>query len=293
MSVNALVASPVAHGLFNKAISESGSFMINNPTLPSNNLDEAEKQGLKFAESAHAQSIAVLRKIPAEELLKIPGRFSPIVDGYILPKPVSQIFAEGNQNNVPVITGWNADESFVAGFKNKDDYVAGIRKEYGADADEFLKFFPGNTEAEAARSQVKISRDQIFAASGYKWISLQSRQKGKAPIYAYNFNRKLPATPDYVKYGAFHTGEVAYVMDNLKFLNRPWEAADQPLATLMSAYWVNFIKTGNPNSHGLPEWPKYDGFNQQAMIFDVTSGRQVLPDKEELKFMVARAEAGK
>jgi len=293
MSVNALVASPVAHGLFNKAIAESGSFMIANPTLPSNNLDAAEKQGLKFAESAHAQSIAALRKIPAEELLKIPGRFSPIVDGYILPKPVSQIFAEGNQNNVPVITGWNADESFVAGFKNKDDYVAGIRKQYGADADAFLKFFPGNTDAEAARSQVKISRDQIFAASGYKWIGLQSSQKGKAPIYAYNFNRKLPATPDYVKYGAFHTGEVAYVMDNLKFLNRPWEPADQPLATLMSAYWVNFIKTGNPNGNGLPEWPKYNNQRQQAMIFDVTSGKQVLPDKEELRFMVDRAEAGK
>ncbi|WP_295666643.1 carboxylesterase family protein [uncultured Mucilaginibacter sp.] len=292
MSVNALVASPVVHGLFNRAIAESGSFMIANPTLPSNNLEGAEKEGLKLAALAHAQSIAALRKIPAEDLMKIPGRFSPIVDGYVLPKPVSQIFAEGKQNNVPIITGWNADESFVMGFKNKDDYVAEIRKQYGADADNFLKFFPGNTDAEATRSQVKISRDQIFAASGYKWISLQSAQ-GKAPIYAYNFNRKLPATPDFVKYGAFHTGEVAYVMDDLKFLNRPWEPADQPLATLMSAYWVNFITTGNPNGQGLPDWPKYDNAMQQAMIFDATSGKQTLPDKDELKFMVDRVEGGK
>jgi para-nitrobenzyl esterase len=292
MSVNALVASPVAHGLFNKAIAESGSLMINNPLLSSNTLATAEQEGLKFAASAHAQNIEDLRKIPAEALLKIPGRFSPIADGYVLPKPVYQIFAEGAQNNVPVITGWNADESFVMGFKRKDAYIEQIRKQYGADADEVLKYYPANTDEEAARSQVKMSRDQIFAMSGYKWITLQSEQ-GKAPVYVYNFDRKLPATPDYVKYGAFHTGEVAYVMDNLKFLNRPWQPADQPLATLMSSYWVNFIKNGNPNGKGLPKWPKYNTSTQQAMVFNVASGKQTLPDKDELKFMVDRLEAGK
>ena len=292
MSVNCLVASPLAKGLFKHAIAESGSMMVANPMLPANNLEAAEKEGLKYIEAAHAQSIADLRKIPAEDLLKIPGRFSPIVDGYVLPHPVSQIFAEGRQNNVAVITGWNADESFVMSYKKKDAYVDAIKKQYGADADEVLKYYPGKTDEEAARSQVKMSRDQIFAMSGFKWITLQSLQ-GKAPIYAYNFNRKLPATPDYVKYGAFHTGEVAYVMDDLKFLNRSWEPADQPLATLMSSYWVNFMKTGDPNGKGLPKWPKYDNTTQQAMVFDKTSGKQTLPDKEALKFMVERAEAGK
>jgi para-nitrobenzyl esterase len=292
MSVNCLVASPVAHGLFNKAIAESGSFMIANPFIQSTTLETAEQQGLKFAASAHAQSIAELRKIPADELMKVPGRFSPITDGYVLPKPVYQIFADGTQNDVPVITGWNNDENFVMSFKKKDDYVAQIRKQYGADADEFLKYYPGNTDKEAARSQVKIGRDQTFAMSVYKWLTVQST-RGKAPIYAYNFNRKLPATADYVKYGAFHTGEVAYVMDNLKFLKRPWEPADQPLATLMSDYWVNFITSGNPNGKGLPPWPKYDTATQEAMVFDATSGKQVLPDKDELKFMVDRTESGK
>jgi len=292
MSVNCLVASPAAHGLFNKAIAESGSFMIANPLIQATSLDAGEKQGLKFAESAHAQSIADLRKMSAEDLMKVSGRFSPITDGYVLPQPVPQIFAEGKQNNVAVITGWNADESFIMSYKKKDAYIDAIKKQYGADADEVLKYYPGTTDEEAARSQVRMSRDQTFAMSGYKWLSLQSKQ-GKAPIYAYNFNRKLPATPDYVKYGAFHTGEVAYVMDDLKFLNRPWEAADQPLATLMSSYWVNFMTTGNPNGHGLPEWPKYDNATQQAMVFDKNSGKQTLPDKDALKFMVDRTEAGK
>jgi len=292
MSVNCLVASPAAHGLFNKAIAESGSFMVANPLIQSTTLETAEEQGVKFAASAHAQNIEDLRKMSATDLMKVQGHFSPISDGYVLPKPVYQIFAEGAQNNVPVITGWNGDESFVMTFKKAAAYVEQIRQQYGADADEVLKYYPGTTDEEAARSQVKMSRDQTFAMSGFKWASLQSQQ-GKAPIYVYNFNRKLPATPDYVKYGAFHTGEVAYMMDNLKFLNRPWEPADQPLATLMSSYWVNFIKTGNPNGQGLPEWPKYNNTTQQAMVFDAASGKQTLPDKEALKFMVARAEAGK
>ncbi len=289
MSVNCLVASPLSKGLFNKAIAESGSLMVANPLLPSVTLEIAQKNGEKFATSAHAQSIADLRKMPAEDLMKIQGRFSPIVDGYVLPKPVYQIFADGQQNHVALITGWNADESFVMGFKKKDEFIAQAKQQYGANADEFLKYFPAGTDEEAMQSQIKLSRDQVFAMSGYKWINVQSAQ-GKAPVYVYNFNRKLPATPDYVKYGAFHTGEVAYVMDDLKFLNRPWEPADHQLATLMSSYWVNFITGGNPNGNGLPEWPTYNGDTQQAMIFNTTSGKQPLPDRDELKFMVRETE---
>jgi para-nitrobenzyl esterase len=289
MSVNCLVASPVAKGTFAKAIAESGSFMINNPLIPTTDLQAAEQQGLAFQDSANVKTLAELRRIPAEALLKIPGHFAPIIDGYVLPKPVYKIFADGEENPVPVITGWNADESFVMKFQNKDEYIAGLKKQYGADAAKFLKYYPGTNDSIAARSQVKISRDQIFAMSGYKWLAVQSAQ-GKAPIYAYNFDRKLPATPDFVKYGAFHTGEVAYVMDNLKFLNRPWEDGDQPLATYMSAYWVNFMKTGDPNGRGLPKWPQYNNKTQQAMVFDVTSAAQTLPDKDELKFMVTRVE---
>jgi para-nitrobenzyl esterase len=293
MSVNSLVASPQARGLFKHAIAESGSFMVANPLIAATSLQTAEQQGLKFQEGAHAGSLADLRKMPAEDLLKVQaGRFSPITDGYVLPKPVYQIFADNGENHVPVITGWNADESFVMSFKKADAYKADIKKQYGADADEILKYYPGNSDEEAQRSQVRMSRDQTFAMSGFKWITLQS-ERGIAPVYAYNFNRRLPATADYVRYGAFHTGEVAYALDDLKFLNRPWEPADQPLADLMSDYWVNFVKTGSPNGKGLPEWPKYNNKTQQAMVFDATSGAKTLPDKDALKYMVGRAESGK
>jgi len=285
MSVNCLVASPVAKGLFNKAIAESGSLMIDNPLFGATELAKAEQQGEKLAEKAHAASIADLRRMPAADVMRLSGRFAPIVDGYVLPESVAKIFAAGKQNNVPVITGWNGDEGFVSTFKKKDVFIQQIKDQYGAKADEYLKYFPAGTDEEATQSQMRLSRDLTFAASGYKWAGIQSEQ-GKAPVYVYNFNRKLPATPDFVKYGAFHTGEVAYIMDDLKFLNRPWEPADHQLATLMSAYWVNFITSGNPNGKGLPAWPKYNTTTSQAMVFDISSGAKELPNKDELKFIV-------
>ncbi|GAC1304164.1 MAG: hypothetical protein NVSMB24_11240 [Mucilaginibacter sp.] len=78
-------------------------------------------------------------------------------------------------------------------------------------------------------------------------------------------------------------------MDDLKFLNRPWEPADFELAKLMSAYWANFIKTGNPNGNGLALWPAYDQTAKQAMIFNKSSRKGELPDWEELQFMESKA----
>jgi para-nitrobenzyl esterase len=287
MSVSCLVASPVAKGLFNKAIAESGSMFILNPLITTGKLEGAEQQGVKLAETVRASSLKELRNVPAADLMKFRGQYAPIVDGYVLPKPISEIFAEGRQNDVPLITGWNADEGFVFSFKKKEAFEQQAKEQYGADADEFLKYYPANTDEEAASSQVKLSRDMTFAASGYKWASLQSSQ-GKSPVYVYYFARKLPATADYVKYGAFHTGEVAYAMNNLKFLHRPWEPVDFQLAKLMSSYWINFITSGNPNGEGLPPWPKFNTNTKQAMVFDKASGKQELPDWGELQFMVSR-----
>src|SRR6185312_4631574 len=95
---------------------------------------------------------------------------------------------------------------------NKGDFIKMAHDKYGKDAEEFLKYFRAGTDEEAAYSQLKISRDMIFAVSGYKCANLQARRK--EPVYVYYFKHKLPATPDFEKYGAFHTGEVAYIMDD-------------------------------------------------------------------------------
>jgi para-nitrobenzyl esterase len=280
MAVNCLIASPLSKGLFNKAISESG-FMLTDKT-PS--LEFSEQSGLELARSVHAESLEKLRNVPADELMKFPARYWPIVDGYVLPKSVSEIFKDGQENNIPVIIGWNADEAFVNAFKPKDAFKQEAKEKYGPAADQFLKYYPANTDEEAIRSQMKLSGDMIIAISGFKWAGVQSA-RAKSPVYVYYFARRLPATADFVKYGAFHTGEVAYVMNNLKFLHRPWEPVDFQLEAMMSDYWINFITDSNPNRAGLPDWPKYDTLNYQVMVFDKISGKQALPNKEELAFM--------
>ena len=118
MAVNCLVASPAAKGLFNKAIAESGSMLVKAGAFGMAALSASEQNGVKFAQAAHANSLADLRNMPAADLLKVPGRMGPIVDGYVLPEAVPQIFAEGKENKVPVITGWNADDALVGGFKS-------------------------------------------------------------------------------------------------------------------------------------------------------------------------------
>ncbi len=289
MSVNCLVASPLARDLFKHAIAESGSLLVRNLLLTENDLKGAQEQGTKLAENAGVKSLAEMRALPADQVLKkFQGSFAPVVDGYVLPEGVADIFAQGKQNHVAVIIGWNGDE-FGGSTINKEDFKKQAKQTYGSDAETFLKYFPAETDAQAARSQVALNLDQMFALSGYKWANIQS-QASNSPVYVYNFVRKVPATGDMVKYGAFHTSEVPYVMNNLKFLNnRPLGQTDNELADLISDYWVNFIKTGNPNGKGLAEWPQYNMSRYLVQVFDAKTGTEPLPGKAGLDFLLSKA----
>ncbi len=281
MSVNCLVASPLAKGLFNKAIAESGANFTNNNA----SLQQAEEAGEKFTKSINVTSIEELRKLPAEELLKkSQGMRGPIIDGYVLPEPIVNIFAEGKENKVALLTGWNEDEGLLFGpIKNAEDFRKDAERNYGAEAPTFLKYYPANNDAEAAKSQLNVSRDMIFGTQNYTWANRQSEQGLK--VYVYRFMRKVPATGEYVKYGAFHTGEVPYAYNNLRFVDRPWQKADEDLAKLMSTYFANFVKKGDPNGEELPVWPRYNTSSKEIMMFDVQSKVASIPDADALDFL--------
>lgn len=283
MSVNALVASPLGKGLFNKAIAESGASFLDGP-FGAVNLKQAEMMGVETAEKLGTKSVADLRKLPPEELLKqFGGR--PIVDGYVLPQSIAATFAADKENHVPLLTGWNEDDAFIGQLKSAVDYRADAQKLYGAKAAEFLKLYPSTTDAEAERSQINLSRDKTFGIQNYTWAKVQSA-KGKAKVYLYRFTRRLPAKEAFKNYGAFHTGEVAYVFNNLKFLNRPFEPVDYKLTNTISQYWVNFVKTGNPNDYKLPIWPAFNNTATKVMYLGETSSARPLADKGALEFTV-------
>ncbi len=155
MSVNCLVASPLCRGLFRRAIAESGASFVSSSVLKTLTLSQAEKEGVHFAESCNVKSISELRKIPAEELLKKSfGGSRPIVDGYVLPQSIAEIFAAGKQNDVGLLTGWNEDDGVVFGKpKTAQEFKTQTQLLYGPNAAKFLKYYPANTDKEAAVSQ--------------------------------------------------------------------------------------------------------------------------------------------
>lgn len=288
MGVNCLVVSPLAKGLFKGAIAESGSYFWKNGNNKVPTLSIAEASGKAIIEKAGLQTLADMRKMNADELLKkASARFSPVVDGTVLQATPEDTYAQNKQNHVPLLVGWNGDESFDPANRKKEVYLQQVQQQYGEKTAAFLKYFPGETDEQASRSEFELGKYHSFAITQYKWAIIQSKWDN-SPVYLYNFNRKVPATGEFVKYGAFHTGEVAYVFNNLKFLkNRPFTETDNALAELMSNYWVNFVKTGNPNGSSVPEWPKFDSNKNLVKVFDANSQTQEVLDKTKLDFMLS------
>ena len=281
-SVNCLVASPLCKGLFRNAIAESGALLIGSRKITTT-LKQAEDAG-----ETTGGLLAELRSVPAASLMGIKYPHRVIIDGYVLPRSIKDIFDAGRQNDVALLTGWNEDDGVSFGkAKTAEEFKKQAEQRYGADAARFLQLYTSNTDEEAAAAQEHLSRDETFGMENYTWANIQA-EKSKYKVYLYRFTRKLPATGSYAKYGAFHTGEVAYAYDNLSFINRcPWEPVDHQLAKTMSAYWANFAATGNPNGKGLPEWPAYDTKDNITMVLGETQQAKPLPGKDGLDFLSA------
>ena len=284
-SVGYLVASPLTKGLFHKAVAESGGAIASNRLGGGTDLAKAEKTGLEFQEKLNAHSLADLQAMDANELMKTRIAAGPIVDGYFLPKSVQDIYADGEQNDVPVITGWNEDEGLGGSSKPAAEFIQSVRKDYGELADEFLKAFPANTEEEVVESQKKLATLSIFGMQTYEWM-LQQNKTGTADVYVYYFTRDVPYGEGQQDFGAFHSGELGYAYDNLdQSAVRPWTDGDRKLANEMSSYWVNFAKTGNPNGEGLPTWGACKSGNGKVMNFDLETKAIDFPDLEQLEVL--------
>ncbi|QGY42757.1 carboxylesterase family protein [Maribellus comscasis] len=284
-SVNYLLASPLTKGLIHRAIAESGGAVLpTNKLARGNTLESAEQAGVKYAESLDANSVAELREKTAEEILAVRGPSAPIVDGYVIPKPMNEIFALGNQNDVPLILGWNQDEGFGGPPQSAEKFREQIKQQFGNEADKFLALFPLSTDEEAKEVQNDLGSIQSFGIQSYKWMNYQN-ETATSKVYIYRFERDLPYGEGMEDYGAFHTGEVPYAYNNLKMSPRPWKKEDYKLADIMSDYWVSFAEDGNPNCEELPEWQACAPENLKAMIFDLNVECKDLPNKEILSFL--------
>jgi para-nitrobenzyl esterase len=278
MSVNMLVVSPLAKDLFRGAIAQSGGMFGRNFSLGSD-LKTAEAMGKQLTDNSGA-SISDLRKLSADSLLKIRGMFGVTVDNIVILN-VGTAFEQGKYNDVPLISGWNADDgvSFAPPMP-AEQYKAQIKVQYGESATKYLEVFPGNTDEEAMRSQKLVSQ-LFFGWNNFRWAALQS-EKGKNPAYLYYFKRVPPGEPNF---GAFHSAEFAYALHTLNKWDRPFTEADYALEEVMSQYWVNFAATGNPNGEGLPQWKALHPDSPEIIEFDSETKSVPLPFEKELEFL--------
>jgi para-nitrobenzyl esterase len=284
--VNCLLASPLAKNLFRGAIAESGSLVLENPLLRMKTLAAAEKEGQTVMENLKAKNIREMRALPAETIQKSFGFYSPIVDGYVMPATVADIFRQSRQTHVPFLTGWNADEGFLLGVKEKTAF-AKEAGDFGSDSALFAKYFPSTTDSGSLASQIALSVDKTIGVPQYAWALMQN-ENSKAKTFLYRFVRKPPATGEKKRFGAYHTAEIGYALHNLDSIRRPWEPVDRRLEDIMSSYWVNFVRTGNPNGSQLPGWPPFSSANPQTMFFDEHPAAKRLPDQAALDFLYDR-----
>ena len=285
-SVGFLSMSPLAKGLFGRAIQESHARYSRDTELRYlavswRSLPNAEAQGVKVAEQRGAHNLKELRALPWDQLLVTmatvddsvetgsnnkPPLFRPVVDGWVIPKNYTQTYASGAQNDVEVIAGNNLDETGAvpeSAFARRRLTVAqfqeAAKRKFGPLADEYLKLYPATTDEEAALANNESVRDNS-RISTFLW-AMDWKQKKDKPVYTYFFTHRPTGDPG----GAHHTAEVLFVFNNLYLRNQKWTDEDRKVADTMSSYWVNYVATGNPNGTGLPVWPAFNAKSQTVM----------------------------
>ena len=309
-SVCALQASPLARGLFHRAIGHSGGCF----GAPRAHL--AETGGVATGSSGHDAGLAIaselgadgdgpdaaagLRAATPEAVMAAQTAAGLgtgiVVDGWVLPMLTDDLFAAGEHNDVPVMLGSMSDEgtTLFAGMAEPphDEFVAAIRRQYGAQGDAVLAAYADDVAASTKTAGQAIATDRTFTWQMRAW----ARAIGDTnDVYFYHFSHAPPVFRLYrpeapeLDYaagrrgaGAYHSGDLAYAFANVGLVGLDWNDRDRQLSDQMSQYWVNFATTGNPNGEGLPEWPKYDRASEPGIHF-ATDGTTAISKVREAK----------
>ncbi|GAB3234643.1 carboxylesterase family protein [Algoriphagus aestuariicola] len=301
ISVSYQMASPLSKNLIHGAIGESGAGI--RPTLAPVSLSEAENTGEDFLTKAGVNSIADARKLSAKDLLEIYQEsqrfgFPVVIDHYFLPKTLPEIFAAGEQAQVPLLLGWNSAEIPGAAFmqgqpSSKNAFIAKVKQVYPEQWEEVLALYPHDTPQDVEWAATNLASDRFISYSTWKWFDLH-RNHSEQPVYRYLYSKIRPDLVDRTRVsglaggtqsadtappvpkpiGAPHAAEIEYAMGNLHLVkDYAWTKDDFQTSETFLNFFTNFVKTGNPNGEGVPSWSAAKAGNQTppVMIIDTES----------------------
>lgn len=286
-----LMASPQAQGLFRHAISQSFG------VTPMHPLEEAESSGARLGAALHAPRLEDLRAVPAQALLAAslqqPDGWMPIVDGRLLRAPPIDVFARGEQQRIPLLTGWNADEgtAFPA-IGTRAAFRAELERRYGPRTEEAAELYPASTEREARQASRALTGDELFALG--VWRAARSHTR-VAPTWLYHFDHPQPFHARQVyreadpagALGVFHGSESPYIFGSTGVLTRDWQPADAQVQRILQDHWLAFARTGTPDLPRGARWPRYDDAEPTVMRLGAAPRPGPLPRRAQLEFLDA------
>ena len=273
ISICALIASPLAQGLFHKAIGQSGGLFEPIELDKGFSLSTLEQAGERFATRAGVTSLKELRDIPAKDLIKVSVHTSINIDGYVLKRSPFDAYKSDEHNKVSVLLGNTADEGqeFISDFSiTKETYHEELKKHFPGWLVWLTAPNPGKTDDEALKAAISFEGDIRFKWNMWAWAKLVSEKKDNK-VYVYQFSKSPPKISNSDKAGlggAVHGSDLYYVFGNLDPRTRDWTEDDYRLSSVMIKYWTNFAKYGNPNSEGLPQWPEFSMKSPKALYLD-------------------------
>ncbi len=296
VDLQTLLCSPLAAGLFHRAISQSAGGLL--PVLKDVPLSEAEHCGLLFQEAADCPSLEALRALSAEQILNVAasapagapyahGMLPICVDGYVLPKSMPDALAQGDCMDIPLIVGCTSDEG-LAGFTDPAPASAAaalqkrIKDCYGPYAGPAKKLYPAPTPQAAIEAYRRVWGDAMFLGC-LLWASSRNRRGSKT--FVYYFNRQLPDADGISRSGAFHSADLWYTFGNFYRSWRPMIGADFTLAAAMNRFWTHFARTGDPNEAGLPDWPAFSSDHPTVMLLGERIGTDALSSHPVMRLL--------
>ncbi|WP_438863872.1 carboxylesterase/lipase family protein [Neptunicella sp.] len=296
MSVSALMVSPLSRDLIAGAIGESGSTVGSHHSPKS--LNEAEQQGVDMVTKLGAKSIDELRSLSAQTLLEKTKQqqliwFNPNIDDYFFPDDPLHMLQKGQYAKVPLLAGVNSEEGSASQVLGEhpptvDNFKAAVKHLYPQHYQQLLPLYPARDSESVMDAAQELASDKFLSYSTWLWVDLVN-QGGEQNVFYYLYAHPRPQMlPEFgdmepalagglVKKsndkpvqpssrGAVHSAEIEYAMGNLA-TNKvfDWNQDDYAISAKMQQYFINFIKTGNPNGSELPEWPEFAD-NQRIVI---------------------------